>query len=112
MAAAGGEYTGLDELDLARMPFLTELAWGSALLGRNTFAALMGIGDQVAIRLLRWIQRKISCCSRGRLLLPGHGRSRDEGQVSFPRFSGDFRTRFDLCKPRKEVMGTRKYPVE
>jgi len=33
-------------------------------------------------------------------------------KVSFPRFSGDFRTRFDLCKPRKEVMGTRKYPVE
>ena len=71
MAAASGEYTGLDELDLARMPLLTELAWGSDLLGAGTrFAALMGIGDQVAIRLLRWIQRKITAARVGGFCYP------------------------------------------
>jgi hypothetical protein len=73
---AGGDYQGLSELDVARMLLLTELSWGSDLLGSGTqFSALTGITDNIAVALLRQVQRKVATSTRADLLLPGCGRS-------------------------------------
>lgn len=57
----------LSNLDWARALLLTEIAWGSDLLGAGIDANTRGF-DAVAVELLRSIQYKISSADRLRLL--------------------------------------------
>jgi hypothetical protein len=69
--AAGGDYAGLDDLDLARLLILVELAYGSDLFGAGRrFTATVGIPDLPAIEILRLIQRKVSTHRRAEKLFP------------------------------------------
>jgi hypothetical protein len=70
-----GDTTGICDLDRGRMQLLTELAWGSDLIGAGLeFAQMTGISDRTTTGLVRRIQRKLCGCVVRDELLPGHSR--------------------------------------
>jgi hypothetical protein len=66
----------LSDRDWATALFLTEISFGSDLVGTGVEFALMSHSDEDGIKLLRSIQRKISSSHRADLLFPGAGRPR------------------------------------
>jgi hypothetical protein len=70
-----GDMRGISDLDRGRMQLLTELAWGSDLIGAGLgFSQMTGISDRTATGLVRRIQRKLCGCAVCDELLPGHSR--------------------------------------
>jgi hypothetical protein len=58
----------LSDLDWARALLLTEISWGSTLLGADVTASNTNFRDPIAVELLRSIQYKISSGARRQLL--------------------------------------------
>jgi hypothetical protein len=78
LRAAVGRGEPLTELDWARVLFLSEVIWGSSLVGAALdFEIVTGFSDAEAIAVLRSLQRKIGNWRRAKLLFPGRGRPRD-----------------------------------
>jgi hypothetical protein len=72
----------LTDLDWARLLFLTEVTFASALIGSGTrFTAMTRFSDAQAINVLRGLQRKISNHHRATLLFPDGGRTRTAEEI-------------------------------
>jgi hypothetical protein len=66
----------LTDLDWARLLFLTEVTFASALIGSGTrFTAMTRFSDAEGIQVLRGLQRKIGTYDRAKLLFPNGGRT-------------------------------------
>jgi hypothetical protein len=76
LAQAIKDQQPLSDLDWALAVFLTELSFGSDLVGAGVEFALVSHSDEIGIRLLRAIQRKISSRYLADLLFPNAGRPR------------------------------------
>jgi hypothetical protein len=67
----------LRDLDWARALFLTEISFGSDLIGAAVeFETACRFTDQEGLKLLRSLQHKIGSHDRAALLFPGAGRAR------------------------------------
>jgi hypothetical protein len=74
----------LEDLDWARVLFLTEITWASDLVGAGLdFATVTGFSDTEAVSLLRGLQRrrKIGGHARAKLLFPNGGRTRTAEEI-------------------------------
>jgi hypothetical protein len=74
----------LEDLDWARVLFLTEITWASDLVGAGLdFATVTGFADTEAVSLLRGLQRrrKIGGHTRAKLLFPNGGRTRTAEEI-------------------------------
>jgi hypothetical protein len=74
----------LEDLDWARVLFLTEITWASDLVGAGLdFATVTGFSDTEAVSLLRGLQRrrKIGGHARAKLLFPNGGRTRPAEEI-------------------------------
>jgi hypothetical protein len=76
------EGTALTDLDWARLLFLTEVTFASALIGSGIrFTAMTRFSDAEGIRVLRGLQRKIGTHDRAKLLFPDGGRTATVGEI-------------------------------
>jgi hypothetical protein len=105
----------LTDLDWARLLFLTEVTFASALIGSGTrFTAMTRFSDAQAINVLRGLQRKISNHHRAALLFPDGGRTRTAEQIERWRYMKvkEFDERFDAGQDMAAalVMGTLHEP--
>ncbi len=74
----------LEDIDWARVLFLTEITWASDLVGAGLdFATVTGFSDTEAVSLLRGLQRrrKIGGHTRAKLLFPNGGRARTAEEI-------------------------------
>jgi hypothetical protein len=77
LATAVKHGEALTDLDWARALFLTEISFGSDLIGAGVeFEMACRFADQDGLKLLRSLQRKIASHERAALLFPGAGRPR------------------------------------
>jgi hypothetical protein len=99
---AAAEGAALTDLDWARLLFLTEVTFASALIGSGIqFTAMTRFSDAEAIGLLRGLQRKIGNYPRAKLLFPDGGRTRTVDEIEELRQWGE--------RVRREQQG-RTYP--
>ncbi|CPR07815.1 hypothetical protein BN971_01105 [Mycobacterium bohemicum DSM 44277] len=72
----------LNDLDWARVLFLTECSWASETVGAGRgFASVTGYSDVEAVGLLRGLQRKIGGIKRAKLLFPHGGRPQTAQEI-------------------------------